>query len=109
VNIYYVQLFTTDGENNPNGILFDRLNTVSDYDNDDYSCRLLAPTMTTLLQQQARGISSGSSYIVEKGCHLSGRPTLSYPSSHGRSVGHGSVVLAITSSLRISSSNFGLR
>jgi len=36
-------------------------NSASDYDIDDYSYRLLAPTMTTLLQQQARGISSGSS------------------------------------------------
>jgi len=32
--------------------------TASDY---DYPDRLLAPTMTTLLQQQARGIGSGSS------------------------------------------------
>jgi len=36
-------------------------NTASDYDNDDYPYRLLAPTMLTLLQQQPRGISSGSS------------------------------------------------
>jgi len=36
-------------------------NSASDYDSDDYPYRLLAPTVTTLLQQQARGISSGSS------------------------------------------------
>jgi len=35
-------------------------NTASIYD-DDYPYRLLAPTMLTLLQQQPRGISSGSS------------------------------------------------
>jgi len=53
-------------------------NTANDYDNDDYPYQLLAPTTLTLLQQQPRGISSGSR--VEKGCHWSGRPTLSYPS-----------------------------
>jgi len=36
-------------------------NSASDYDSDDYPNRLLAPTMTTLQQQQARGISRGSS------------------------------------------------
>jgi len=36
-------------------------NSVSDCDSDDYPNRLLAPTMTTLVQQQPRGISSGSS------------------------------------------------
>jgi len=35
-------------------------NSASGYDSDDYRYRLLAPTATTLLQQQPRGISSGS-------------------------------------------------
>ena len=42
--------------------------------------RLLAPTVTTLLQQQAREHQQWKQ-LAEDGCHLSGRPTLSYPSN----------------------------
>ena len=60
-------LFTTSGEritqmvSYPIDFIAPSSNTASDYDNDDYPYRLLASTMLTLLQQQASGISSGSS------------------------------------------------
>ena len=60
-------LFTPSGEriaqivSYPIDFIAQSSNTASDYDSDDYPYQLLAPTMLTLLQQQPRGISSGSS------------------------------------------------
>jgi len=97
-------LFTTSGEriaqmaSYPIEFIAQSSNTASDYDNDDYVYRMLAPTTLTLLQQQPRGISSGSS-IVEKGCHWSGRPTLIYPSNVTEEAWTRKCSSAITSSL----------